>query len=167
MKGTFNRVIEAVSNIATNLGGEIAKHTGNRLADALEAIASKAEDIGGGGSGGGSGASSSGVLTVRLLPGTDGGYVLDKTWREIYDAARAGAVLNAQVGDWEAIDNLDPDVGADKTTEIVYLNMFDVGYYPNGQDGPAYLVAVDMEGTVAIFATGTPDGNATYTHEDS
>ena len=49
MNGPFNRVIDAVVSIATNLGGTISTHTGNRLADALEVIANYAKNLKGGG----------------------------------------------------------------------------------------------------------------------
>lgn len=48
MNGPFSRIIEAVAEIATNLGGTISTNSGNRLADSLEVIADKAEDLSGG-----------------------------------------------------------------------------------------------------------------------
>lgn len=44
-----NRIVEAISKIAENLGGEIKTSTGNLLADGLEVIAEKAKDIATGG----------------------------------------------------------------------------------------------------------------------
>ena len=42
MNGTFNRIIEAVANLATKLYGKPIPSTGNRLADCLEVIATEA-----------------------------------------------------------------------------------------------------------------------------
>lgn len=53
MTGPFNRIVEAVANIAKNLGGTVTNDSGNRLADNLEVIADKASDLGGGGGGSG------------------------------------------------------------------------------------------------------------------
>jgi len=45
MNGPFSRIVDAVAEIAKNLGGAISQPTGNRLADNLEVIANKAKTI--------------------------------------------------------------------------------------------------------------------------
>lgn len=71
--GPFNRIIDAVANIAQKLGATVSS-TGNRLADNLDGIANVVTPGGGGGSG---------VLVVSEDTTTG---ALDKTWREIREA---------------------------------------------------------------------------------
>ena len=77
--GPFNRIIDAVANIAQKLGATV-NSTGNRLADNLDGIANVVTPGGGGGS-------DSGVTTVTLvIDETTGVGTMNKTWQEISDA---------------------------------------------------------------------------------